>query len=87
MLRAIDASLSDEFVLGIMRTSGHIRNARRMGTSTTVRGEFESPRLPKYAYVGLLRHEILLFVDRPLHCRHCGRFGYVSASAPVVPQK
>lgn len=62
-----------------MRASSPIRSVRRMGTSTTVRAEFESPCLPKYAYIGLFSHGKLLFVDRPLQCRHCERFGHVPA--------
>lgn len=65
--------------LGIMRASAPIRSVRRMGTSTTVRVHFCTPRLTKCAYVGLLCHEMLPFVDRPLQCSRCGHFGHVSA--------
>lgn len=75
----VDALLSDELLLDIMRASAPILSTRRMGTSTTVQAEFVSPRPPKYAYIGLLRREILLFVDRLLQCRYGRRFGHVSA--------
>lgn len=59
-----------------MRASAPICCVRRMGTSAIVR--MESPRLPKCAYVSLLRHVILLFSERPFQCRYFGRFGHVS---------
>lgn len=63
--------------LGIIRASAPIRNVRRTGTSATVQVEVESPGLPKYAYVGPLRHKIFMLVDRPLQCRRCENFGHV----------
>lgn len=78
MLRDVDASLSDENLLAKMRSSAPIRGVRRMGKSSTIRVEFESAQLPQYVYLGLVRHEVLLFVERPLQCHRCGYFGHVS---------
>lgn len=78
-LRGTTTSIGNESLLGLMCASDPIRSVHRMGTSTTVRAEFESPRLPKCEYVVLLRQDTLLLIDRPLRCRHCGRFGHVSA--------
>lgn len=80
IVRNVDIALSDAEIVGALRSSVSIRCVRRLGKSSTVRIEFASATLPQHIYVGLVRHEVDLYVNNPLQCHRCGLFGHVAAS-------
>ncbi|KAG0444240.1 hypothetical protein HPB47_014012 [Ixodes persulcatus] len=80
IVRNVDIALSDAEIVGALRSSVSIRCVLRLGKSSTVRIEFSSATLPQHIYVGLVRHEVDLYVNNPLQCHRCGLFGHVAAS-------
>lgn len=75
----LDTELSDEALLESVRSVVPIRAVRRLGSSQTVRIDFDSPSLPQHVYVGLVRHAVDTFISSPVQCRRCGVFGHVLA--------
>lgn len=76
----LDTELSDEALFESVKSAVPIRALRRLGTSQTVRIDFDSPCLPQHVYVGLVRHAVDAYISSPVQCRRCGVFGHVLAA-------
>ncbi|XP_042150135.1 uncharacterized protein LOC121838127 [Ixodes scapularis] len=55
---------------------------RRLGKTQAVKVVFEGDTLPAHVKIGLVRHSVRPFVQRPLQCRQCFRIGHVVATCP-----
>lgn len=62
-----------------------IASAHRLGTSTTVVITFTCASLPEHVLLGLVRHRVEPFVEKPIQCHLCLRFGHIQAMCRNSP--
>ncbi|CAN7978424.1 unnamed protein product [Ixodes persulcatus] len=80
VIKGIDATIKidSKDTIAQLRSNDNtpVISARRLGTSASVAITFASPRLPDYIFLGLVRHKVELFVEKPIQCHRCSRFGH-----------
>ena len=69
--------LTDQDVVGVDRVT--VRKNGEVIPSNTLFLTFSSPDLPKEIKMGYLRAKVEMFVQNPLRCFNCNRFGQTSA--------
>ncbi|CAN7947217.1 unnamed protein product [Ixodes pacificus] len=89
VIKGIDATIKidSKDTIAQLRSSDNtpVISARRLGTSASVAITFASPRLPDFIFLGLVRHKVELFVEKPIQCHRCSRFGHIASTCQHAP--
>ncbi|CAN7977050.1 unnamed protein product [Ixodes persulcatus] len=89
VIKGIDATIKidSKDIIAQLRSSDNtpVISARRLGTSASVAITFASAKLPDYIFLGLVRHKVELFVEKPIQCHRCSRFGHIASTCQHAP--
>lgn len=80
VIKGVDNTITTEELREQLRSTVPVTSLRRLGSSTTIRLTFDSEKLPDHVLVGLVRHKTELYIDKPIQCRRCGKFGHVTSA-------
>ncbi|CAN7988491.1 unnamed protein product [Ixodes pacificus] len=78
----VDTDITEDRLSKIIGSGVSVVQVRRLGEKQAVKVEFEGDTLPAHVKIGLVRHSVRPFVQRPLQCRQCFRIGHVVATCP-----
>lgn len=85
VIKGVDATIDLEDLHSQLRSNVPVTSVRRLGTSSSVCITFASRELPDHVLVGFVRHKTELFLDSPVQCRQCGKFGHVQSTCNQKP--
>ncbi|CAN7981525.1 unnamed protein product [Ixodes pacificus] len=78
----VDTDITEDRLSKIIGSGVSVGQVRRLGKTQAVKVVFEGDTLPAHVKIGLVRHSVRPFVQRPLQCRQCFRIGHVVATCP-----
>ncbi|KAM7298936.1 hypothetical protein ISCGN_019503 [Ixodes scapularis] len=78
----VDTDITEDRLSKIIGSGVSVVQVRRLGKTQAVKVVFEGDTLPAHVKIGLVRHSVRPFVQRPLQCRQCFRIGHVVATCP-----
>ncbi|KAG0427032.1 hypothetical protein HPB47_025896 [Ixodes persulcatus] len=86
VITEVDTALSEADVWKHLRSpENRVARLRRFGQSSAMKISFCGTKLPNFVYLGLVRHPVTLFKERPIQCRKCCRYGHREASCKNPP--
>ncbi|CAN7991158.1 unnamed protein product, partial [Ixodes pacificus] len=86
VITEVDTTLSEADVWKHLRSpENRVARLRRFGQSSAMKISFCGTTLPHFVYLGLVRHPVTLFKERPIQCRKCCRYGHREASCQNSP--
>ncbi|KAG0435970.1 hypothetical protein HPB47_018217 [Ixodes persulcatus] len=86
VIKDVDTTLTDEEITNNLRSpENRVARLRRLGKSSAIRISFCGSSLPSFVYLGLVRHPVTPFQEKPVQCRKCCRYGHREASCKHSP--
>ncbi|CAN8028589.1 unnamed protein product [Ixodes persulcatus] len=78
----VDTDITEDRLSKIIGSGVSVVQVRHLGKTQAVRVVFEGDTLPAHVKIGLVKHSVRPFVQRPLQCRQCFCIGHVVATCP-----
>lgn len=86
VIKDVDNTLTDEEITNNLRSpENRVARLRRLGKSSAIKISFCGSSLPSFVYLGLVRHPVTPFQEKPVQCRKCCRYGHREASCKHSP--
>lgn len=79
VIRGVAKELSDLEILSALRVRAPVKSARRLGKSSeSVQIVFATETVPEHVVIGYTRYRVYDYVETPIQCKNCQRFGHVA---------
>ncbi|KAG0426868.1 hypothetical protein HPB47_026050 [Ixodes persulcatus] len=87
VIRGVDTNIDSAEIHAQLKANNgaSVTSVRRMDTSTTVAITVSSSRIPEYALLGLVRHKVDPFWEKPIQCHQCCHYGHVKSTCRNSP--
>lgn len=76
-IRDVDGDITDAQLKASLRSTAPVSHVRRLGKSQVVKVDFATPDIPEYLTIGYIRYKVHPYIQKPLQCTNCFRFGHV----------